>query len=278
MARRKSSMLDDLVEVAAILPWWVGVLLAGGSYLVLHYFAVMEASHPQGMKDFGHVVGTNVTKIFATFLQYLVPLALCLGAVLSGKKQWQRKNLFKNQISLMTIQKLNWKQFEIMISEAFREKGYQVTETADGPDGGVDLVLMKGGKKFFVQCKHWKKTKVGVKEVRELNGIVAAKSAYGGILVTSGTFTSEALEFAEVCHIELIDGKELNQLIPHLEEADQIDTPISTTPNCPKCGSKMVKRTAKKGPKAGNEFWGCTFYPKCKGTLDIRDINQEYAK
>lgn len=37
-------------------------------------------------------------------------------------------------------------------------------------------------------------------------------------------------------------------------------------PECPQCGGAMVKRTAKKGSNAGESFWGCTGYPKCKGT------------
>ncbi len=38
------------------------------------------------------------------------------------------------------------------------------------------------------------------------------------------------------------------------------------TPTCPKCGSPMVLRTARKGTNAGNSFWGCGQYPKCRGT------------
>ncbi|NWF38466.1 nuclease [Mariprofundus sp. NF] len=34
--------------------------------------------------------------------------------------------------------------------------------------------------------------------------------------------------------------------------------------SCPKCGSEMVLRTSKKGPNAGNEFWGCSAFPKCR--------------
>lgn len=33
---------------------------------------------------------------------------------------------------------------------------------------------------------------------------------------------------------------------------------------CPKCGSKLVLRTAKKGNYQGNQFWGCSRYPKCR--------------
>jgi four helix bundle suffix protein len=37
-------------------------------------------------------------------------------------------------------------------------------------------------------------------------------------------------------------------------------------PACPTCGKAMVLRTARKGPHAGEHFWGCTGYPECKGT------------
>lgn len=36
---------------------------------------------------------------------------------------------------------------------------------------------------------------------------------------------------------------------------------------CPKCGAEMVLRTARRGANAGNQFWGCTNYPKCRATL-----------
>jgi len=40
-------------------------------------------------------------------------------------------------------------------------------------------------------------------------------------------------------------------------------------PVCPLCGEAMRKRTAGKGPNAGNEFWGCSGYPECRGTLEV---------
>jgi restriction system protein len=33
---------------------------------------------------------------------------------------------------------------------------------------------------------------------------------------------------------------------------------------CPKCGSALVLRTVKKGPRAGDRFWGCSTYPQCR--------------
>jgi restriction system protein len=42
---------------------------------------------------------------------------------------------------------------------------------------------------------------------------------------------------------------------------------MSDKPRCPLCGSPMLLRTARKGPKAGQPFWGCSGYPDCKRTL-----------
>jgi len=43
----------------------------------------------------------------------------------------------------------------------------------------------------------------------------------------------------------------------------------SKTISCPKCGSKLVERVAKKGASAGNIFWGCSNFPKCRFAKNI---------
>lgn len=44
---------------------------------------------------------------------------------------------------------------------------------------------------------------------------------------------------------------------------------------CPKCGGKMVLRTAKKGANQGRQFYGCSNYPKCRY---IRNIDEDKNK
>lgn len=41
---------------------------------------------------------------------------------------------------------------------------------------------------------------------------------------------------------------------------------VEGAPVCPKCGAHMRMRTIKKGAHQGEQFWGCTDYPKCDGT------------
>jgi len=38
---------------------------------------------------------------------------------------------------------------------------------------------------------------------------------------------------------------------------------------CPKCGGELVKRIATKGQHAGQKFWGCVNFPKCKFTKKV---------
>ncbi|SCZ77507.1 NERD domain-containing protein [Pseudobutyrivibrio xylanivorans] len=39
---------------------------------------------------------------------------------------------------------------------------------------------------------------------------------------------------------------------------------------CPKCGGELVLRTAKKGDNAGNQFYGCSNFPKCRFIMNIQ--------
>lgn len=82
-----------------------------------------------------------------------------------------------------------------------------------GPDGGVDLLLKRDRETFLVQCKQWRAQKVGVQTVRELYGVMAAKGAAGGFVVTSGSFTEEAQQFAKGRNVQLVDGIQLKVLV-----------------------------------------------------------------
>ena len=48
--------------------------------------------------------------------------------------------------------------------------------------------------------------------------------------------------------------------------SDPSDPTDSNFPQCPRCGKLMTLRTARQGPHAGAQFWGCSDYPACKGT------------
>jgi restriction system protein len=119
----------------------------------------------------------------------------------------------------------------------------------------------------FVQCKHWKARSVGVKVVRELYGVMAAKNVKHGIVVTYGDFTSEARVFAKANAIALIDGPKLTQMIASVQQSGNMQTQQEVARICPKCGKEVVLRVAKKGAYSGKKFWGCSKFPDCRGVV-----------
>ncbi len=144
-------------------------------------------------------------------------------------------------------------------------------------DNGIDLVISRQGKRYLVQCKQWRSQKVGVKVVREMFGLVTAEQAAGGIVITSGQFTREAGKFAKGKALELVDGEQLAALISAVQKEPKVSAQEVKSkpkgdpgaPPCPACGGKMVLRTARKGNNAGQQFWGCSGFPKCRGTRDF---------
>lgn len=259
------------MDLVAMLPWWAGVALALVSYAWLHHIAVAPAPTSVAAGQMGAVVANQLYKTLAMFGQYLLPLICLCGAALSAIGRAKRRRLLADVAQNPTtgaLDEMTWSEFELLVGEAFRRKGYAVTETGGGgADGGVDLVLSKGGERHFVQCKQWKAFKVGVTTVRELYGVMAARGAAGGYVVTSGQFTADAKEFAAGRNISLIDGPALRALIGGVQAAPAVRQ--GATPVCPQCGSTMVRRTAKRGANAGGSFWGCSTYPACRGVRDV---------
>jgi len=269
-----------------MLPWWVGVVLAAVFYVVLHSVATQPVKATVQPGQAGAFAAQHIWRGFATVGQYILPLICLAGAGLSAWRRRERRTLVQNAVqskSADALDGMSWTQFEKLVGEAFRLQGYTVTESGGGgADGGVDLVLSRGGEKFLVQCKQWKAFRVGVDVVRELYGVMAARGAAGGYVVTSGRFTDDATGFARGRNVDLIDGSKLHGLIQQAQAARQgfrgpTNLPTagsrpaspgseSSAPTCPLCSRPMVKRTARRGAGAGGEFWGCTGYPDCRGT------------
>jgi restriction system protein len=168
------------------------------------------------------------------------------------------------QTSIATIRQLHWRNFEELVAEAYRRQGYSVTEGGYGADGGIDLELKKGVERVLVQCKQWKSQKVGVSVIREMFGVLTDSRADKVVVICSGKFTQQAVDFAFRKPIELIDGTELLSLIQDVQ-TEPNEEPTSQK-ICPKCGSELKERIAKKGPNTGLAFIGCSSFPKCRYT------------
>ena len=56
----------------------------------------------------------------------------------------------------------------------------------------------------------------------------------------------------------------------HVEHVREIIEEKSDTKSCSKCGAEMVLRKATKGKNSGNEFWGCSDFPKCRNITTLQ--------
>lgn len=161
MAKRgKTSPAEDIMDIVVMLPWWVGVVLALLSYLLLHSVASQQVVASAQLGQVGALVVQTLWKTLAGVGQYILPI-LCLGG--AGMSAWRRR-VRQNLVTDVAQNKatdaldgMSWR--EVLVGEGFRLQGYDVVENGGGGADGIDLVLTKpgknGGEKFLVQCKQW---------------------------------------------------------------------------------------------------------------------------
>lgn len=264
MGRRKQSGLD----LIAGMPWPFGLVLGLVAYVAIRH----------GVGWYFSAVGGPLTKglgmqaaggVFAPLAW--MALALCwIAALVSYLKQRQRKALLDTQSGLDGLHNISWREFEMLVGEAYRRQGYRVEETGlGGSDGGTDLVLYRDGRKTLVQCKQWRSRQVTVSTVREMWGLLAHHQADAVKIVCANSFTRDAAEFACGKSIELVSGRALIELIDSgrpstpTSPRTRIEPQLFASPHCPRCQATMVKRNNR---SSGEIFWGCPSYPRCKGT------------
>lgn len=196
---RRSSILEDFFDILVKAPWQVGAAVTGVWLILLLIYK-----------------GSFISLLFMLLagVSALATAGALIKRYLSGK-------LFDGTNSLQGVKKLSWWDFERLVAEYYRRKGFKVEGLGgNGPDGGIDVIAKRqDGEKILIQCKHWKAFKVPVQVIRELYGVMVDRGASGAAVVTSGNFTVDAIEFAKGKPIELIDGSSLAKLMAEVKVA-----------------------------------------------------------
>ena len=267
MRRRKESGMD----LIASMPWPVGIALGIAAYLLFRYGigAYFSATGGALLQQMGKQASAGAYAPLAW-----MALALCwIAAAASFVRSRHRRQLLETQTGLESIRALSWREFEMLVGEAFRRQGYDVEETGlGGADGGIDLILRRNGRTELVQCKQWRNAQVKPNVVREMWGLRSHHNADGIKIVCVGDYTRDAAAFAQGKEIELISGERLLAMINDVRSSTgyapspslaSVAPEAATAPLCPTCTAAMVRRTNRTN---GQSFWGCTLYPRCKGT------------
>lgn len=208
MARRKQGLFDSI----ASMPWPTGIVFGVIGYVAIRYGIGWYCSSRGGtaLAALGNAANGGAFGPIAWAW-----LGICFVAALASfVARRQRGRPLETQTGLDSLRAMSWRQFEILVGEAFRRQGYRIEETGlGGADGGIDLRLSKNGKSRLVQCKQWRSQRVDVKIVREMYGLLAHHGADAVKIVAVGDFTPDAQRFAQGKPIELVHGEALLSLV-----------------------------------------------------------------
>jgi restriction system protein len=303
MARRKKQ--ESLIDILVVLPSWVSIAFAAGGYISLRW--IIPSLLPPAMKLlgpalasvawlplmlFGMVAFIAWARSFAQAHkskpnQWPVSVKTSLTAALPTDRSIQNPaNQWGNAVpsavpaasqagfhewTLDALRAIEWKQFELLCGKYYEAAGFKIKTTPFGPDGGIDIKLFRAdidSPIALVQCKAWNGSQVGVATARELLGVMTSEKVSRGILVTTSTFSKDAVTFASANRIQLLDGIALVvriRALPASAQEELLAFAFSgdySTPSCPSCGIKMVMRKGK-----SNSFFGCVNYPRCRRTF-----------
>jgi hypothetical protein len=125
---------------------------------------------------------------------------------------WQAGGKWR-ALSLAATYRLDPSAFEEYVAHRiFARQGYQVLNTPDTKDGGIDILITDDkGRQAVVQCKRYKGT-VGSATIRELYGTMIHTGAARAYLVTTAEISNDARVWAQGKPIILIDGTRLEEL------------------------------------------------------------------
>ena len=110
------------------------------------------------------------------------------------------------------LDQLSGTEFEAFLAGLFRTQGYTAELTPLTGDYGADLILFKNGKRIAVQAKRYAGS-VGVSAVQEALSGQAYYQCDIAWVVTTGTFTNNALELAKKSGVKLIGRSDIGKLM-----------------------------------------------------------------
>ncbi|RDS84925.1 restriction endonuclease [Dyella monticola] len=208
MGRRK----DSGIEMVSKLPWQAGIVLGATGYVAMRYglgWCMTTFGGP-----IGQALGNSLDDGAYAPVAWLLLIACWLAALVSFMDGRRRRRLLASQTGLRSLSAMDWREFEMLVGEAFRRQGYKVREIGlGGADGGVDLILHRDGTTTLVQCKQWRTKLVDVRIVREMYGLQMHHGADAVKIVAIGHFTDDAQRFVQGKQIELVSGPTLFNMV-----------------------------------------------------------------
>lgn len=111
--------------------------------------------------------------------------------------------------------------------------------------------------------------------------VFTARTTLKTVMPDNVTLRREFISYIKSFHDEVLTQRQVDSVVAQLHRKVLPKSHIlrqrhiqrmrqRSNPNayqcCPKCGNRMVIRSARRGTRAGHRFWACSAYPKCKYT------------
>ncbi|NLP51291.1 restriction endonuclease [Bacillus sp. RO1] len=121
------------------------------------------------------------------------------------------------------IRKFKPSQFEHYVGDLFSKFGFENVEVSPPTnDGGKDIVMWKDGKKYYVECKLYKKSTIGRPDIQKFVGAMVSDNVDYGYFINTGKYSEAAHEYAKNFKgkLELIDINKLMILVNKIYNAE----------------------------------------------------------
>ncbi|MBI2042955.1 restriction endonuclease [Candidatus Pacearchaeota archaeon] len=179
----------------------------------------------------------------------------------------------------LNLDSLDGYEFQELITKIMQKRGYkQSRATPKSKDLGKDIIMEnQKGDAIIIECKH--QNLVGRPVIQKLQGAMSheekqeQKNKVKGIIVTSGSFSKDALEYVKEIHqeIELIDGKKLKDLCKELKVIiENGKVQVITNKSFRNLSEKNVKETILK--EFSKIYWSKECSPKIKINFSLNPV------
>jgi hypothetical protein len=107
---------------------------------------------------------------------------------------------------------MSGRDFERFVADLLRSRGFIVEPTGGANDKGIDILAVKDGVRYAVQCKRYADA-VSRHAVSDVVGAKALHRCEKAIVITNSTFTPGAMELARANDCLLVGREELHQWV-----------------------------------------------------------------
>lgn len=133
----------------------------------------------------------------------------------------------ERQHGLAALAGMRWREFSRIVHQAMAEQRdlHPLTDDEENDRGtSSDFLLQRDGQRWLVSCKHGRAYRFDASAIHELASAISLTGAVGGLLITEGHVERDGLVEAEKQSIEVIDARQLWQLLKPYMPAETRET------------------------------------------------------